>query len=125
MKYLHLIDRMTGMDTDLLRDSYKFDAMTNDDPSRFILVYKTGSSIINSLYSRGDNTDSFGFFNNGNWIINNEGKAILQVIDVNGRILSSEEISGSYTKRLDVAPGVYILRLINNDNVKVQKVVVE
>ena len=125
MKYLHLVDRMTGMDTDLLRDSYKFDAMTNDDPSRFILVYKTGSSIINSLYSRGDNTDSFGFFNNGNWIINNEGKAILQVIDVNGRILSSEEISGSYTKRMDVAPGVYILRLINNDNVKVQKVVVE
>ena len=39
----------------------------------------------------GDN-DSFAFYTNGNWIIANEGEATLQVIDLNGRILSSETV---------------------------------
>jgi hypothetical protein len=47
------------------------------------------------------------------------------VIDVNGRILCNEEINGSVSKRIDAAPGVYMLRLINNNDVKVQKIVVE
>jgi len=72
-----------------------------------------------------DAGESFGFCNNGNWIINNEGDAVLQVIDVNGRILCNEEINGSVSKRIDAASGVYMLRLINNNDVKVQKIVVE
>ena len=124
MRYLHLIDRFTGMDTDLLREpSYKFDAMTNDEASRFILVYKT--NVFNALSIKGGNTEDFGFFSNGNWNINNEGDAILQVVDVNGRILSSEEISGSVSKRIEAAPGVFMLRLINGKDMKVQKIVVE
>ena len=62
---------------------------------------------------------------NGRWVINNEGDAILQVIDVNGRILSSEEIHGNCTKHIKAAPGVYVLRLINGEDVKVQKIVIE
>ena len=63
---------------------------------------------------------TFAFNSNGNWIISNEGEATLQVIDINGRILSSESISGSVSKAIDVAPGVYILKLNN----KVQKIVI-
>jgi hypothetical protein len=47
------------------------------------------------------------------------------VIDVNGRILSSETVSGCVSKAISAAPGVYMLRLINGDNMKVQKVVVK
>ena len=54
----------------------------------------------------------------------NEGQATLQVIDLNGRILSSETVSGSVSKTINAVPGVYMLRLINGENVKVQKVVV-
>ena len=68
---------------------------------------------------------SFGFYSNGNWIINNEGDAILQVVDLNGQILSSEEISGCVSKHIEAAPGVYMLRLINGKDMKVQKVVVK
>jgi hypothetical protein len=116
--YLHLIDNMTGADVDLLANpTYSFDARTTDYESRFRLVFATGSSV---------DGDSFGFINGmGNLtIFGIEGEATLQVIDVTGRMLSSETFSGSYEKRLNVAPGVYMLRLVNGNDVKVQKIVV-
>ena len=58
------------------------------------------------------------------WIIANEDEATLQVIDVNGRILSSETINGSVSKAINAAPGVYVIRLVNSKNVKTQKIVV-
>ena len=116
--YLHLIDNMTGADVDLLANpTYSFDARTTDYESRFRLVFATGSSV---------DGDSFGFINGmGNLtIFGIEGEATLQVIDVTGRMLSSETFSGSYEKKLNAAPGVYMLRLINGNDVKVQKIVV-
>ena len=116
--YLHLIDNMTGADVDLLANpTYSFNASTTDYESRFRLVFATGSSVAD---------DNFGFINGaGNLsIFGIEGTATLQVMDVNGRVLSTETFSGSYEKSLNVAAGVYMLRLINGDNVKVQKVVV-
>ena len=114
--YLHLIDNKTGKDVDLLESpAYSFDALTTDYATRFKLVFATGN----------DNGDSFAFNSNGLWIISNEGEATLQVVDVTGRILSSETISGSCSKAVSAAPGVYMLRLINGDNMKVQKVVVK
>ena len=116
MVYLHLIDNMTGMDVDLLQTPYyTFTAKTNDYESRFKLVFATDDE-------DGTLTDTgtFAFNSNGNWIISNEGEAILQLIDINGRILSSETINGSVSKALDVVPGVYILKL----NDKVQKIVI-
>ena len=124
VRYLHLIDYEEGVDVDLLQTpSYKFDARAEGKPNRFELVFKTGT--IFDVLTTKDAGDSFGFCNNGNWIINNEGEAILQVVDVEGRILSSEEISGCVSKRIEAAPGVYMLRLINGNDVKVQKIVVE
>ena len=114
--YLHLIDNMNGNDVDLLQTPYyAFDAKSTDFASRFTLVFATGN----------DNDDTFAFFNNGVWIINNDGDATLQVVDALGRMLSSENISGSTSKAINVAPGVYMLRLINGDKVKVQKIVVK
>lgn len=124
VRYLHLIDHEAGLDIDLLQEPiYKFDAKKNGKPGRFELVFKKISSQFKEVSA--SNGNSFGFCNNGNWIINNEGDAVLQVIDVNGRILCNEEINGSVSKRIDAAPGVYMLRLINNNDVKVQKIVVE
>ena len=69
--------------------------------------------------------DVFAFYSNGSWIINNDGDATLQVVDAMGRILSSETFSGSTSKAIHSAPVVYMLRLINGDNAKVQKIVVK
>lgn len=67
----------------------------------------------------------FAFFNNGNWIILNEGRATLQVIDLTGRVLSSEPIEGSTQVSIQQPAGIYLVRLVNRDDVKVQKVVVK
>ena len=124
--YLHLIDNMIGVDVDLLRTpKYKFDAKKTDRADRFELVFSTNSININTQAIKGGNTDDFGFFSKGNWIIGNEGDAILQVIDINGQILSSERINGCVSKHIEAAPGVYMLRLVNGSDVKVQKIVVE
>ena len=112
--YLHLIDNMTGADTDLLSNpSYTFEARTTDYANRFKLVFATGNA-----------DEIFAFFSNGSFVINNEGIANVQVIDVTGRILNSETINGCANVSVNAAPGVYMLRLVNGDNVKVQKVVV-
>ena len=128
VRYLHLIDHKEGIDIDLLRNpNYRFEAKANEKPNRFELVFNTSPSLFKEkkfVAGRGY-SDDFCFCNNGNWIINNEGDAILQVIDVNGRILSNEVISGSCIKHIDVVPGIYMLRLINGNDVKVQKVVVK
>lgn len=111
--YLHLIDNLTGIETDLLANpSYSFEARTTDYATRFRLVFATAND-----------EDSFAFFSNGSLIINNEGNATLQVVDVTGRIVKCENINGSASVNIDAASGVYMVRLVNGDNVKVQKVV--
>ena len=117
--YLHLIDNMTGTDVDLLATpSYTFDARTTDYESRFKLVF---SSICED--ADGDN-ETFAYFNGSGWTVSNVGEATLQVVDVMGRIVDSQSIQGNATLNLDQTPGIYMLRLVNGDNVKVQKVVV-
>ena len=111
--YLHLVDNLTGADQDLLANpSYSFNANTTDYASRFRLVFATGN-----------NEDNFAFFSNGNLVVSNEGNATLQVVDVTGRIIKCENINGCASVSIDAAPGVYMVRLVNGDNVKVQKVV--
>jgi len=121
MSYLHLIDNMTGADTDLLQTpSYTFTARTTDYKSRFRLVFASLCGDAN-----GDN-ETFAFFGNGTWNIVNEGEATLQVVDMLGHILSSQTVNGNATMSTNnLAAGVYLMRLVNNDNVKTQKVIVK
>ena len=118
LDYLHLIDNLTGMDVDLLQTpSYTFEAKTNDYASRFRLVFKASSTS-----SEADET--FAYYNGSSWTVSNLGEATLQVVDVTGRTVSSETINGNATISLNQTPGVYMLRLVNGNSVKVQKVVV-
>ena len=115
--YLHLIDNMTGSDSDLLQTpNYTFDARTTDYKSRFKLVFATGNNA---------NDDAFAFYSNGNIIVN--GTGTLQVIDMMGRVIRTVGLSqcGSRTTTAGMTPGVYVLRLINGDDVKTQKIVVK
>ena len=130
MAYLHLIDNMTGADVDLLAgcgdaridsvessicvSTYTFTAKTTDYTSRFKLVFA-----VNDGSSTGSET--FAFISNGNLIVNGEG--MLQVIDMMGRVIVSRD-AARYVSTNGMAPGVYVLRLINGDDVKVQKLVV-
>ena len=126
--YLHLIDNLTGADVDLLAtnegdampcvSTYTFEAKTTDYASRFRLVFNANNAT-NEVAN-----ETFAFYNGSEWMISNTGNATLQVIDVLGRVLSSETISGTVTVSLKETAGVYMLRLVNGNDVKVQKIVV-
>ena len=118
MAYLHLVDNLEGTDIDLLQQPYyTFEAKYTDYPSRFKVVF---ASVCGNA---DDDNETFAFNNNGNWIILNEGRATLQVIDMQGRIINSETIDGSVETNIHAASGIYLMRLINGENVRVQKVV--
>ena len=118
MNYLHLIDNMTGADVDLLATpNYTFEARTNDYTSRFRLVFSA-----NGIDEQ--TAETFAFFNGSSWTVSNTGDATLQVVDITGRIVSSETLNGNATISLNQPAGIYMLRLVNGNDVKVQKVVV-
>ncbi len=119
MNYLHLIDNMTGADVDLLaKPTYTFEAKTTDYASRFRLVFDANENGTSA------GSATFAYYNGNNWMISNMGSATLQVIDVMGRVLNSETLNGNAEIHLNQPAGVYMLRLINGNDVKVQKVVV-
>ena len=114
---LSLLDNLTGARIDLLATpSYTFNALTTDYASRFKLVFATGDA---------DNSEDFAFISNGNIIINGEGT--LQVIDALGRILLTQKNTTANCKlsTANYKPGVYVLRLINGEDVKTQKIVIK
>ena len=131
MSYLHLIDNMTGADVDLLAtnggdarhgdarpcvSTYTFTAKTTDYESRFKLVFATICEDAD-----GDN-EAFAFISDGNIIVNSEGT--LQVIDLTGRVI----FTGDAIYRVStngMTTGVYVLRLINGDDVRTQKIIIQ
>ena len=117
LNYLHLIDNLTGADVDLLEcPSYSFEAKTTDYESRFKLVF-----VCEDGPSTGSGT--FAFISNDKLVVLNDGEATLQVFDMMGRMLDSQAISGTAETSINAAPGVYMLRLVSGNDVKVQKVV--
>jgi hypothetical protein len=137
--YLHLIDNLTGADIDLLTppacghpllegevqpaSSYTFTAKTIDYESRFRLVFATEGD--------GPSTGSgtFAYIDaDGNIIVNagpstGSGTSILQIVDIMGRIMMQEE-NATRISTSGMTPGVYVLRLINVEKVRTQKIVV-
>lgn len=121
MNYLHLIDKLTGNDIDLLATpEYTFSAKRGDGENRFRLVFEAnGNALVTS-------NEPFAYFNGSEWVIENDGNATLQVIDVMGRMLRSENVSGNATTSLpNLSAGVYVLRLVNSESIRTQKVVIE
>lgn len=110
-----LTDKMTGVKTNLLTDSYTFMATTNDNPNRFTLT----------LNADNDTDNDFIYINNNEMIINNiEGDGLVQIYDVMGRSVATYNVSGSTNISMEtLSNGVYIVRMIDANGVKTQKVV--
>lgn len=113
--YLHLIDRLTGEDVDLLIDNeYSFVSSDKDNADRFIvkLSYEDNSSV--------DSNDVFAWQNGNDVIVNGNGE--LQVFDMTGRMVVSTMVNG--VKAVNVqSQNAYIFRMLG-DEVKTQKIVV-
>ena len=101
--------------------TYTFTAKTTDYESRFKLVFS-------AIRDANDDDAPFAYISNGEIIvIADAGTASLQVIDLMGRVIRTVGLSqcGSRTTTSGMASGVYVLRLINGDNVKTQKIIIK
>lgn len=109
--YIHLIDRLTGDDIDMLQEEeYTFIGSASDNADRFLvkLSPSTGS---------GTGSEAFAWQNGNDIIVNGNGE--LQVFDVMGRMVATRHINGVQTINL-TQTGVYIFRLEG----KTQKIIV-
>ncbi|MBQ2186929.1 MAG: T9SS type A sorting domain-containing protein [Bacteroidales bacterium] len=116
--YLHLIDNVLGIDTDMKQESYyKFHALGNEDENRFKVVCKGYNSV-------GEDTDdhSFAYITSGNIVVKGEG--MLQIIDMTGRVVNTMNVNGVETIEKPSQNGVYVLRIVNGNDIKTQKIVV-
>ena len=115
-----LVDRFTGVETNLLIEDYTFMATSNDSAERFIIKLAMSNS------NDGDN-ENFAFINNGMmYIYNIEGQGVVSVYDVTGRPVAEYNVAESANiSTADFAAGVYIIRMTDENGVKVQKIVVE
>ena len=120
--YLHLIDNMTGADIDCLSASeYKFFAKKSDYKSRFKLVFGyTGIEEPEEVEAN----QNFAFVMGDELVVTGEG--LLQVFDVNGRMVAQQELHGVQTTMAlpNVANGVYVMRLTEGKQSRVQKMVI-
>ena len=120
LTYLHLIDNLTGTDVDMLtQPSYTFEGHVSDYASRFKLVFCAQSD------DEGED-DHFAFVSNGEIIIT-EGDGTVQIIDMLGRQLYSHEIHSDFRLPTSgfLTPGIYVLRLINGEKIRTQKIVID
>ena len=112
-----LVDRFTGIETNMLVEDYHFTAMSGVNNNRFIV--KLAVSDQQSAVS-----DNFVYQSGEDLIIDAEGT--VQIIDVMGRVLLSDEVE-STNNRINVSSfrnGTYMVRVINGSEVKVEKVVI-
>ena len=112
-----LIDRFTGIETNmLLEDEYTFTASGNDNANRFVIKLDNGQqTTANSqfVYQSGEEL-----------ILSIEGS--VQIVDMLGRVVySNEHVNGD--NRINVSEfnnATYVVRVVNEEGVKVQKVVI-
>ncbi len=119
LDYLHLIDNMTGADVDLLATpSYSFEGKADDYESRFKLVFS-------NYEDANDDNVHFAYYADGEIrLVETCHGASLQVVDMMGRVV----LAGDAMNRVStngMTAGVYVLRLINGNDVKTQKIVIE
>ncbi len=106
-----LVDLITGNETDLLASSYTFKSMTNESTARFKLRIERDKENENFVYQTGSDL-----------VIDAEG--LVQIVDVMGRIIYSGEQNG--VNRVNISnmeKAAYMVRNVNNKEVKVQKIV--
>ncbi len=110
-----LVDRFTGIETNLLVEDYRFTAMSEENNNRFFIRLGNGQQSTDNSH--------FAYVSGEDLIIEAEGT--VQIIDMMGRVVYTSNVENN--NRIDVSEfnnGAYVVRVINENEVKVEKVVV-
>lgn len=121
--YIYLFDSQTGNVTNMLVDEYSFMATTNDNPDRFIVkLYDV--SYVDEI----SNNENVIYVNNDEMIISNiKGDAIVEIYDILGRDVMNITTSQNVVRQniSDFNAGIYIVRIIDGNELKAYKVIVK
>ena len=115
--YITLVDRISGIETNMLTSSYSFMPKLEENGNRFVLKLSKDKNQIDEQYNL--------VYQSGNELILNANGTV-QIIDIMGRVIYSSDVT-SDNNRIDISgltKAAYIVRLITETDVKTQKVVV-
>lgn len=121
LSYLHLIDNLTGTDTDLSGGkSYTFSTSDDEYEMRFSLVFKEDN------YGQEPDSESYVYVNNNKELVfvNIGNQAQGQIINILGQVHSSFTISGGKKSIANLESGLYIIRILDGGNTFTQKIIV-
>ena len=91
-----------------------------DYPSRFYITF----DVTDVEEHKEDINHNFAFFDGSQWMVTGDGE--LEFIDLQGRVLSRMRVSGGQSRvnLPNVASGMYLFRLTNGQETKIQKIIV-
>lgn len=114
-KYITLIDKLTGVETDMLNNSYTFKVLsTEESRERFTVKFSKDIPAEN---------ENFVYQSGNDLIIKEEG--LIQIVDIMGRVVYTRDANKN--DRINVSllkKAAYIVRCIGKDNVKTQKIII-
>lgn len=115
-----LVDRLTGIETNMLLEDYSFIGSPDEKSERFIIR-------LSARYDDMSDDDNFAIVNGNELIIANlSDNATVQIYDIMGRPVTSYVLSGTANISMEtLANGIYVVRLIDENDVKSQKVVID
>ncbi len=111
-----LVDLVTNIETNMMVKDYSFTTTSKENGKRFLVRF--------SMSEGNDNQDNFVHQSGNELIIDAEG--FVQIIDVMGRVVYSKDVK-SDNNRIDISEfnsAAYIVRLLNSNGAKSQKIVV-
>ena len=117
---MYLVDNMTGAKCDMTEmDRYTFQGHVGDYRSRFYITFN-----VTDVEEQMDDDHDFAFYDGSQWVVTGNGD--LEFIDLQGRVLNRTIVSGGQSRVSlpNVASGLYLFRLTNGDETKIQKIVV-
>lgn len=115
-----LVDKLTGIETNMLIEDYTFMARTFDDANRFVIRM--------SIEDNDDSeTENFAYVSNGSIVIEKiEGNANIRIFDIMGRHIIGTNATGNANIPVEtMSTGMYIIQMSDDNGVKVQKIIIE
>ena len=118
---MYLVDNMTGARCDMTEmDCYSFQGHVGDYRSRFYITF----NVTDVEEHEEDIAHDFAFYDGSQWVVTGNGD--LEFIDLEGRVLSRTRMNGGQSRLIlpNVASGIYLFRLTNGQETKIQKIIV-
>ena len=120
---IFLTDTKTGTNHNLSKNNYSFSSEASDNSDRFLLRFQT-VGIHESVLSPDLNAR---VYDNDLYVVNSVGEIQVRVFDAMGRLMQSTLLSGSGQQKLplNLASGIYLIRLFIEGKTQTVKAVVK